>query len=254
MPTVSAALGCLTDRIPQSPLGREHDERDQGDRGVHDVDQQRLGEQGLPHDRDRGEPGSSMGCRIGGSLRYCLISGSSGIWLSRNAVRPVAKAVSTTPRTTWLTSKRIANHAKHGRHPHPGDDAAQEAHLRAEEEAGRHRGEERRHEELALDGDVDDTRALAQAARQGAQDEGRRLPDRLRQRVGERDREVAGLVAVVPDQEADQERQPDDAVDHAADQPRGTRLAAASATAARRPRSRPPAAARRSTTWRGCPG
>ena len=48
-------------------------------------------------------PGIGMRSSTSGSLRDFLMSGSLGIWLSMNAVSPLAKAISTTPTTTWLT-------------------------------------------------------------------------------------------------------------------------------------------------------
>ena len=179
-------LGVLADGPhAQSPAGAEQGDvqHDHGD--VHGVDEDGLvGTARARAPGSRTARGSRSACSSGGVFSVAAFGLSTAA--NRKLVRPMASTLSTTPTMIWLTAYLIVNSASSSPSSHAGDGRGEQADV---DVAGHARDDgrgERADQQLALDGDVDDARALAEHPAERAEDERHREQQRPLQQVDQR--------------------------------------------------------------------
>ena len=109
--------------------------------------------------------------------------------LPSTTVRPAARMLMATPLTTWLPRWVMQAKPCSKRHRLGGGDAGGDAQPGRAGDRRDRGGEERRHQHLAFEPDIDDAAALREQPAHGAQDQRRRDAQRRGQRVEEDERQ-----------------------------------------------------------------
>ena len=112
-------------------------------------------------------PSTGIGDRSnrGGVLSDAALGAST--WLNMKLVRPMTSTLSTTPTMTWSTKYLIAKRPSTQRDEQAGDHRGDQAGPGRPGQRADHGGGEGAEEQLAVDGDVDHARALAEHAARG---------------------------------------------------------------------------------------